>query len=388
MATNFLINGSEFSDNFIPKEAFTTGGLWTWGDNTFGQSGDTTRYTPGQGSISGNNWLIGQKPAASTVNASGIKTDGTLWVWGRNDSGTIGDGTRTSNSSPVNIAGNNWKQISNSILHTAAIKTDGTLWTWGANNLGFNYGRLGDNTQISGRSSPIQTAAGGTNWKMVSCGYYHSTAIKTDGTLWVWGGGSSGQLGCGSTGDLKSTPVQTVAGGTNWRMVSAGDRCTMAVKTDNTLWTWGTGYLGGLGNGGTSDAGSPIQIAGNTWKFVSAGKYTGSAIKTDGTLWSWGDNGYGQIGDGTRTHKSSPVQTIAGGNNWKSVSNGAYFSAAIKTDGTLWTWGYNGTGCLGDGTTNAKSSPIQTSAGGTNWKGVHCASWAGYGWAIALRDNS
>jgi alpha-tubulin suppressor-like RCC1 family protein len=387
MATNFLINGSEFSDNFIPKDAFTSGGLWSWGNNTYGQLGDGTqssRSSPAQ--ITGNNWLIGQKSTGSNLGGSAIKTDGTLWTWGRGTEGQLGDGTTTNKSTPVQVAGTTWKQVAVGIFHTAAVKSDGTLWTMGQNQIGFNYGRLGDGTATTGRSSPVQTAVGGTNWKMVSCGYYHSTAIKTDGTLWVWGGGSNGQLGCGSTGDLKSTPVQTVAGGTNWRMVSAGDRCTMAVKTDNTLWTWGTGYLGGLGNGGTFDAGSPIQIAGNTWKFVSAGKYTGSAIKTDGTLWSWGDNYYGQIGDGTITNRSSPVQTLAAGTNWKQVSNGGGICAAIKTDGTLWTWGYNATGCLGDGTTTTKSSPIQTSAGGTNWKSVHCSSFAAY--MVALRDDS
>jgi len=127
-------------------------------------------------------------------------------------------------------------------------------------------------------------------------------------------------------------------------------------------------------------------------------------IFTSGNLFMWGSNasspgnagydgtsfGSGCLGDGEQYggQTTSPKQVVDKGNNWKQVEAGRLVSCGIKTDGTLWTWGYNGTGCLGDGTTNAKSSPIQTSAGGTNWKGVHCASWAGYGWAIALRDNS
>jgi alpha-tubulin suppressor-like RCC1 family protein len=163
---------------------------------------------------------------------------------------------------------------------------------------------------------------------------------------------------------------------------------TFAIKTDGTLWSWGGGYNGGLVNGSTADRSSPTQINGTNWKFVSAGKYNGSAIKTDGTLWLWGSNNNGQLGDGTTTNRSSPVQTVAAGTNWKAVANGGYLCMAIKTDGTLWTWGQGSTGALGDGTTNPKSSPIQTIVGGTNWKTINCSAWAGYGYGIAIRDNS
>jgi len=392
MATNFLINGSEFSDNFIPKDAFTTGGLWGWGDNYMMQFGDGTQYTRFNSPVllSGyyNNWK--QLPfGGETIQLGAIKTDGTLWKWGvASYGGNAGNNTSIDNSVPVQVAGT-WKQISGYVNRSAGIKTDGTLWNWGAHNLGFDYGRLGDNSTVSSRSSPVQTAVGGTNWKMVSVGQYHTAAIKTDGTLWLWGGGNNGQLGHNST-STASTPVQTIAGGTNWRQVSCYGRITMATKTDGTLWTWGSGYVGGLGNGSTSDRSSPVQVGtGTDWKLVSCGNYNGSAIKTDGTLWVWGNNSdYGQLGDGTNTNRSSPVQTIAGGNNWKSVCNGGYLNAAIKTDGTLWVWGYNGTNSLGDGTTTHRSSPVQTLVGGNNWKSVMCSSWAGYGFMLALRDNS
>ena len=200
------------------------------------------------------------------------------------------------------------------------------LWTWGYNGIG----TLGDNT-IAYKSSPVQTVAGGTNWKQVSCGYRHTTAIKTDGTLWLWGRNIYGQLGDNTVGS-KSSPVQTVAGGTNWKQVSGG------------------------------------------------GNHT-TAIKTDGTLWLWGRNNYGELGDNTIAHKSSPVQTVAGGTNWKQVSGGYQYTTAIKTDGTLWTWGRNNYGQLGDNTVAHKSSPVQTVAGGTNWKQVA----AGYGHTTATQ---
>ena len=248
-------------------------------------------------------------------------------------------------------------------LHTAAIKTDGTLWLWGFNNIG----QLGNNN-VTRQSSPVQTVSGGTNWKLVFNGGYHSAAIKTDGTLWLWGNGADGQLG-DNTAVRKSSPVQTVSGGTNWKSVACGRDHTAAIKTDGTLWNWGLNSNGQLGDNSVTHRSSPIQtVAGGTnWKLVSSGYYHTAAIKTDGTLWLWGHNNNGQLGDNTITHRSSPIQTVSGGTNWKSVAGGAGYTAAIKTDGTLWTWGSNN-GQLGDNTTVAKSSPVQTVSGGTNWK--------------------
>ena len=157
-----------------------------------------------------------------------IKTDGTLWTWGLGTNGQLGDNTATTKSTPVTTfaGGTNWKQVSGGVNHTAAIKTDGTLWTWGINT----YGSLGDNTIIN-RSTPVTTFAGGTNWKQVIAGSAHCAAIKTDGTLWTWGGGTSGQLG-DNTIVNRSTPVTTFAGGTNWKQVSAGGSAhTAAIKS-------------------------------------------------------------------------------------------------------------------------------------------------------------
>ena len=207
------------------------------------------------------------------------------------------------------------------------------MWTWGNNY----SGQLGDGTTIN-KSSPVQTIAGGTNWNQVSAGYDYVTAIKTDGTLWAWGDNSSGPLGDNTT-IPKSSPVQTIAGGTNWKQVSAGFNNTASIKTDGTLWMWGLNSSGQLGDNTIVRKSSPVQtIAGGTnWKQVSAGFNSAAAIKTDGTLWMWGGNSKGQLGDGTRISKSSPVQTIAGGTNWKQVSafsgifpNFVFFTAAVK----------------------------------------------------------
>jgi alpha-tubulin suppressor-like RCC1 family protein len=253
-----------------------------------------------------------------------IKTDGTLWACGYNANAQLGVGTTVVQSSPTTVAGGgtNWKQVSMGGVHAAAIKTDGTLWTWGDDI----YGELGNGTTVS-RSSPGTTAAGGTNWKLVSCGYAHVAAIKTDGTLWLWGDGSWGQLGNNGSGSGNriSSPVTTSAGGTNWRQIACGYRHTAAIKTDGTLWTWGRDYYGELGQGIYSSSVLTPQTVlggGTTWQQVSAGLQITAAVKTDGTLWTWGKDTYGALGTGTTVNASSPVTTIKGGNNWKSVTVG------------------------------------------------------------------
>ena len=299
----------------------------------------------------------------------------TLFTWGYNGNGELGDNTLTNRSNPVQtVAGGiNWKSVSCGSSHKAAIKTDGTLWCWGSNSTLNTMGALGDNT-ISDRSSPVQTVTFGTNWKQVSCGFFYTVAIKTDGTLWGWGYNTYGNLG-DNTSTRRSSPVQTVTFGTNWKQVSGGYRHTAAIKTDGTLWTWGRNSYGQLGDNTINFRSSPVQtIAGGTnWKQVACGQYHIAAVKTDGTLWNWGRNNAGQLGDNGffLPNRSSPVQTIAFGANWKSVSCGHNSTAAIKTDGTLWSWGQNSSwGTLGDNTTADRSSPVQTITGGTNWKQV------------------
>ena len=294
----------------------------------------------------------------------------TLFTWGSNNNGQLGDNTATNKSNPVQTIalGNNWKSVAGCGGHTPTIKTDGTLWIWGRNG----YGQLGDNTIVA-KSSPVQTVTFGTNWKQVSCGYHHTAAIKTDGTLWTWGRNGFGQLG-DNTITHRSSPVQTVAFGTNWKSIVCSNYQTVAIKTDGTLWAWGRNADGQLGDNTVTNKSSPVQTIafGTNWKQVFCGFYNTVAIKTDGTLWAWGQNTSGQIGDNTRTNRSSPVQTVAFGTNWKQVSCGVTHVSAIKNDGTLWSWGANSNGQLGDNTVAPKSSPVQTIAYGTNWKQVGC----------------
>jgi alpha-tubulin suppressor-like RCC1 family protein len=316
---------------------------------------------------------------------SDLFRDGNLWTWGPGNNGELGNNNTTTRSTPVTTSagGANWKQVSMGTFHTAAIKTDGTLWTWG---YGGN-GQLG-NAAITNRSTPVTTFAGGTNWKQVSGGDQHTAAIKTDGTLWTWGYCSNGRLGNAVITTGRSTPVTTFAGGTNWKQVSCGYTFMQAIKTDGTLWVWGSNAFGQLGNNNSSGVLTPVTTfaGGTNWKSSNGGYGHTIAIKTDGTLWTWGRNNLGQLGNNSTTNCSTPVTTFAGGNNWKSTGSirGFFFpvlpstdgniSAAIKTDGTLWTWGQGSYGSLGNNTTTTRSTPVTTFAGGTNWKQVSCGS--------------
>jgi len=347
--------------------------LWGWGGNGQGEIGDGTRIlrvSPVQTIAGGTNWSV--LPSNGYGTLGGIKTDGTLWLWGNNADGQIGDNTTIKKSSPVQTiaGGNNWRQLAVSNWAGAAIKTDDTLWTWGFNS----YGQIGDNTTIN-KSSPVQTVAGGSNWSQVSLGRYNTAAIKTDGTLWVWGNNYRGAVG-DNTVIQRNSPVQTVSGGSNWAQVSCGNNYTAAIKSDGTLWTWGSNLNGELGNntsGSSTYKSSPVQTitGGSNWRQLSAQYTHMAAIKTDGTLWAWGDNYYGQMGNNVMLNKySSPVQTIAGGSNWRQVSVSSSTTGAVKTDNTLWTWGYGDAGQMGNGSTSSVSSPVQTVAAGTNWSNV------------------
>ena len=379
---NFKQDGNTYSfdDVFIPVDAFRQGNLWTWGRNNSGgvdysgQLGDNTttdRSTPVTTFAGGNNW--------KSVNGIGfyysavLKTDGTIWGWGGSFWGYFGNNVQTQQiSSPVPIFGgtSGWKSIfvGEDIF---AIKTDGTLWTSGYNG----EGQLGINNTDAYRATPVTTFAGGTNWKQVSSGRVHTAAIKTDGTLWTWGRNLYGQLGINDTTD-RSTPVTTFAGGSNWKQVSCGWSHTTAIKTDGTLWTCGYNVEGQLGTNDVESRSTPVTTfaGGSNWKSVAVagGWYHTAAIKTDGTLWIWGNNTYGGLGTNDTTHRSTPVTTFAGGTNWKQVGTGYRHTVAIKTDGTLWTWGFNNYGQLGINDTTSRLTPVTTFAGGTNWKQVSC----------------
>jgi alpha-tubulin suppressor-like RCC1 family protein len=224
------------------------------------------------------------------------------------------------------------------------------------------YGRLGlGNT--TNYSSPKQVSG---TWTTVSAGSYFTFGIQSDGTLWGWGAGSSGQLGRGNATNY-SLPMQ-VGALTTWSKVNAASNHTIAIKTDGTLWSWGYSDFGQLGLGNITNYSSPKQVGTLTnWSAVAQGAPNCSlSIKTDGTLWAWGRNLNGKLGLGNTTNYSSPKQ-VGALTTWATVASGGKanffgFSSAIKTDGTLWSWGNNGQGQLGLSNLTSYSSPKQVGA--------------------------
>ena len=358
--SNFRDVGIDFDNRFIRySDVGMDGpaGLWAWGWNYYGGlgTGDIVhRSSPVQvGSLT--TWSL---VACGHYHTIATKTDGTLWAWGYNSIGALGQGNTTNYSSPVQVGTlttwSTWSKIACGYEHTLATKTDGTLWAWGYDA----YGQLGQGNTTN-YSSPVQVGSL-TTWSQIAGGQNHTIATKTDGTLWAWGYNAQGQLGKGNTTNY-SSPVQ-VGSLTTWSLVACGAYHTIATKTNGTLWAWGGNQYGQLGQGDSYiNYSSPVQVGTlTTWsKIAGCGNGHTLATKTDGTLWAWGRNAYGQLGQGNITNYSSPVQ-VGTLTTWSKIAGcGNGHTLATKTDGTLWACGYNNYGQLGQGNTTWYSSPVQ-----------------------------
>lgn len=354
------------------------GSLMAWGLNRSGQLGDGSaidKTTPVQ---------IGSSKTWSVISAGEFHTValfGTncavngcpLYAWGFNQNGQLGDGTTKDISTPTKIGTvTTWISVAAGRAHTLAVKKDGTLWAWGRN---FSA-QLGDGTQLD-RLVPTQIGTLKT-WKAVAAGEEHSMGLMTNGTAYTWGPRISGQTGQGDASIISydtapialalppnySTAVQFVA-------IAAGYNHSLAIRNNGTLWAWGDNQYGQVG--GNSGLGTlcpftapvtdcevdllqikidPSQGADNDWTTLSAGLGHSVAIKSDGSLWAWGSNDYGQLGDGSLSSSSQPIR-IGLDRDWVAISAGKYHTFGIKADGTLWGWGRNVEGQLGTGTSTA-----------------------------------
>jgi len=308
-------------------------------------SAQTTPVTPSTGAIS-----------AGSYHVLSLKSDGSVWAWGMNNFGEIGDGTAVTRYAPVQVTslGNSIAAVSGGGYHSLALGTNGTVWAWGYNT----YGELGDGTTTQ-RNIPVQVGGSHSTFIAVAAGQFHSIALGNDGTVWTWGYNGYGQLGNNSTTN-SSVPIQVPGLSGVFIAIAAGPNHSMALRNDGTVWTWGLNSNGQLGNGTTSNSAVPVQVANlNGVTSIAAGGIHSLAITSGSGVWGWGYNGSGQLGDGTYTQRNTPVHIAALTGTVTSIGAGQYHSVAAKSDGTVWTWGYNGYGQLGSGTASS-ILPIQT----------------------------
>lgn len=330
------------------------GTLWTWGlgDGTF-----TTTNSPQPVQPTNANWRV----VAAFDHSLGIRTDGSLWAWGASAAGQLGNGTNGQNANtpqPVQPA-ETWQAVATGREHSMALRADGTLWTWGYNG----FGQLGTGNRISTNiPQPILT---NRTWVAVAAGASHSVALRSDGTLWAWGSNLHGQLGGGNYSDFSSP--QIVAINMRWLAITAAGGHNLALRSDGTLWTWGLNNSGQLGNGTFTTTNTPQPILTNmTWKTVAVGYHHSMALRTDGTLWTWGLNTDGQLGNGTTDNASTP-QPILTNVTWQTMeAGGTGHTVALRSDGTLWAWGNNTYGQLGNSTFISTNTP-QAVPGGAIW---------------------
>lgn len=270
-----------------------------------------------------------------------IKTNGTLWATGINAFGSLGNGNSSAQYAFVQVgSATNWKKVSTSQTHSIGLRTDGTLWGWGQNDV---Y-QLGQGTTSTSELNPIQIGTA-TDWVEIAVTSAATIAIKSDGTMWGCGFGFN--ILFGLTGQYSTTLTQTYSD--NWQRVHAGNGFILARKIDGTLWAWGSGGFGQVGNGNFNGSTTPYQITNDTWKDFAAGSNQSYGIKTNGSLWAWGRNQFGQLGDGTTVDRNIPTQ-IGTATNWDRIyANGSNTTIAVKTDGTVWVWGSNDFGQFGNG---------------------------------------
>ena len=289
-----------------------------------------------------------------------LKADGTLWAWGDDTKGQLGDGSAASSqSAPVKIGTDtNWTAVAAGDFHTLALKSDGSLWAWGDNS-DFQVGNGAVVPGIQAVPVRIGTAA---DWVAFAAGGSHSLALKADHTLWGWGSNGSGQLGNGTGIDAVS-PVQIVLAppfvNTDWTAVAAGQSHSAALKSDGSLWSWGSNLFGRLGDGTSLNSPAPVRETGGatTWVAVSTSDFHTVGRRSDGSIWSWGGNSNGQLGNGTVTDAPAPVK-VGAEVDWAEVDAGSIHTVALKSNGTFWSWGDNASGQLGDGTNIQKNSPV------------------------------
>lgn len=333
------------------------GTIRVWGLNNYGQLGlgigDTTnRSTPTKVGL-GTDWSV---VAAGNEYTVTIKTNRTLWAWGRNDEGELGDASTTTRYTPrpIGIA-SDWLSVTTGSTHTIGMKTNKTLWAWGDNS----FGQLGLENSGAGTNRTTPTPIGNdSDWSLVSGGDKYTISIKSTGSLWSWGLNNYGQLGLGDSMITRTTPTP-IGNDSDWSAIVCGFGHSIALKTDGSLWTWGYNSSGQLGlgdNGVGTERTTPTKVdTASDWSAIAAGHYHSFAVKSNGTLWAWGDMSKGKLGFGAAVTAFIPTQ-VGTDTVWVTADGGANHSLGMKVNNNLWMWGDNTYRQLGLGSTQPSIS--------------------------------
>lgn len=347
-ASDFIMASGGYEHSIALK---ADGTVWAWGatNHSVGSKLKPTLLTDISNVI---------KVDAGGLFSIALKNDGTVWTWGINNSEQLGHSDMFSyNTTPTMVPGlNNIVNISGGADHVLALKSDGTVWAWGNSYANGRTTKSSIPMQIPGLNNVIEISAGSGG----------SLALKSDGTVWAWGYNIWGQLGNG-TNMHSVTPVR-VSGLENVISISYGCFFGIALKKDGTVWTWGQNDDGALGTGNFFDSSVPVRVNSlNHIVSIACGEGHILALKSDGEVWTWGRNNFGQLGNGTTQNSENPihVQSIHG---ITSLGMGTCMnhSIVIRNDESLWAWGYNVYGQLGNGANTNSSIPVQvtTSSGG------------------------
>jgi alpha-tubulin suppressor-like RCC1 family protein len=303
----------------------------------------------------------------------GIRTTGRLYCWGSNQFGQIGRNSTTPvYQHPVEAGGGTWLAVDIGNRFTCGIRATRRLYCWGLDA----QGQLGNGAGVTGpQLSPVEVTGGFTDWTAVSTGFAHACGRRATGRLYCWGWDISQQLGDGGTATDRPSPTLVAGGATNWTAVSAGDLHTCGRRATGRLYCWGRDSEGELGNGGTNtERSTPSVVAGGitNWAAVSAGGDHTCARRATGHLYCWGGDATGQLGNGgTNTNRPTPTQVAGGTTNWTSFSAGGGFTCGRRATGRLYCWGQDFQGRLGDGGADAEQpTPAEVAGNATDWAGV------------------
>ena len=378
--------------------------IYAWGLNSGGQLGDGTTISKSSPVLIGTLAWSDISAAKNGSHTVGILANGAMFAWGVNTNGQLGINVNTNRSSPIQVGTSSWIAASAGSLHTMAILSDSSVWIWGSAQVMGDRALLGS----TDTSSPVQISAAGSSytaidsgiahalaldttgrmwtigtvgtpgnyWSDAAVGNEHVTALRSDGRLFTWGNNTvAASLGDGTTIN-KSSPVPI--GTSSWAAVAAAGFTSYAIRSDGALFAWGDGSGGQIGDGVTArnmfDTGAPSNFStGYSWSKISGGANTFLAATSDGTLWGWGDNSFGQLGIGTTVLSNLPIKigpfiNSASPPTFIDFSAGNFHSAAITSNGALYTWGFNNNGQIGDGTTVNKSSPVKI--GSLSWSKI------------------